>query len=420
MENENAIQINIAECENVNIHSMNEIKSDIDEMNNLNSKVKNNSVSFIDMNQDVVAPSSNIPSELKSKSKDDLNSEYTLNSSNSSGKEIENDNFSNILNSDKSYIRRKTLLTWDINILTSWKGCTTVFINRCIKYFVGITFMAFLNYYRYSDGADEETTNYNLIQDIFTHFSFIVLLLGQDILYLLPTDSFLSMKNRKIGFIILLIIEFCYIIGMRFTIKNNYIPMAFIVLAYDNFTVYPDPRYTWDDESVERKTFFDLFKPDLNLRSNISYSHFGKSKGYISKNSDKKFGSKLFKLRKEDSNHSNHNAPKANNPVNSAYSSTETLDASSSNINITSVNNNKELNTSAVNINDNTKGKNKESSYYEYSLSDNEETYKSGDEIISIDSENESPLEKDFKNNLVDSININKKIVPKEEFFKRY
>ncbi|ORX36550.1 hypothetical protein BCR36DRAFT_375745 [Piromyces finnis] len=54
-----------------------------------------------------------------------------------------------------------------------------------------------------------------------------------------------------------------------------------------NFSIYPDPRNTWDDENVERKTFLDLFKPNINIQPRISYKHFDKRKGFISKKSKK-------------------------------------------------------------------------------------------------------------------------------------
>jgi len=202
--------------------------------------------------------------------------------------DADDESFYSLLQSDKAYIRHKTLLTWDINTIISWKGCSTVFICRSVKLVLGVTFMAFLNYHRYSVGSDETTTTNNLLSDIITHLSFIVLVLAQDIIYLIPMNStFLSMKSRKFTFIILLVLELIFVILTRIFLKNVYIPMAFIVLAYANFTVYPDPRYTWDDEKVERKTFFDLFKPKIELRGEVSFNHFGKSRGYISKKSSK-------------------------------------------------------------------------------------------------------------------------------------
>jgi len=193
------------------------------------------------------------------------------------------DSFYYLLQSDKAYIRRKTLLTWDISSLISWRGCVTVFVSRCVKFILGVAFMAILNYYRYSVKTDESTTNNYLLKDTITHIVFLVVLLSQDIIYLIPMHSkVLSMKLRKFIFIALLIIEFVFVICMRVIITNGYIPMAFIVLAYANFTVYPDPRYTWDDENVERKTIFDLFRPKIDLRAEVSYEHIGKQKGYLS------------------------------------------------------------------------------------------------------------------------------------------
>jgi len=209
----------------------------------------------------------------------------------------DDDNFNYLLHSDHAFIRDKTLLTWDIKTIVSWKGCTTVFFYRSLKYLVGITFMAFLNFYRYSVDADEETTHNNLVIDISSHIAFLLLILAQDLIYLIPMSyTVLTMKVRKIGFIILLILELVFVICTKVFIKNGYIPMAFIVLAYANFAVYPDPRYTWDEESTDRKTFFDLFRPELNLRSEISFTHFGISKGYISKN----FKRTLDKIYDED------------------------------------------------------------------------------------------------------------------------
>ena len=201
------------------------------------------------------------------------------------GEENENATFYNLINSNNRKIYRKALLKWDIETLTSWKGCLTVFYVRFLKNVIGISFMAILNYYRYSNKSEIETKN-NLLIDIFTYLTFLILLLGQDIIQLIPADSTLiSMKGRKIIFIVLLTFELILIIGMYTIIKNNYIPMAFMIIAYSNFIIYPDPRYTWDDENVKRKTFFDLFKPTIDLRSEISYRHIGKSKGYISKDS---------------------------------------------------------------------------------------------------------------------------------------
>jgi hypothetical protein len=146
--------------------------------------------------------------------------------------------------------------------------------------------MAFLNYYRYSKGTNNEITTRYLIKDIVSHAIFVILILCQDILYLIPLSSSLSMKTRKFLFLFLIITEFVFVILMRIIIVDGYIPMAFIVLAYANFLVYPDPRYTWDEENATRKTFFDLFKPDLNLRSDIDYEHYNKKKGIFRKSSN--------------------------------------------------------------------------------------------------------------------------------------
>ncbi|OUM70562.1 hypothetical protein PIROE2DRAFT_1077 [Piromyces sp. E2] len=197
--------------------------------------------------------------------------------------ENEDGRFYTLINSKYRNIYRKALLAWDIETLTSWKGCLTVFSYRILKNVIGIGFMAFLNYYRYSNSSETETTN-SLMVDIFTHLTFLIVLLGQDVIHLIPASSpLISMKVRKIFFIILLVLETILVSGMLFIIKNNYIPMAFPIIAFSNFIIYPDPRYTWDDENVERKTFFDLFKPDINLRSEISYKHIGITKGLISK-----------------------------------------------------------------------------------------------------------------------------------------
>jgi len=218
------------------------------------------------------------------------NKEHELNKVEEEVEDQTSRSFYNLIHSKNRHIYQKALLTWNIDTLISWKGCLTVFCTRFIKNIIGVGFMAYLNYYRYSVNSDNETTNNNLLVDIFTHLTFLVVLLGQDIIYIIPASSTVfNIKNRKIVMIFLLIFEFCLVIGMRIIITNNYIPMAFIIIAYSNFTVHPDPRYTWDDENAERKTFFDMFKPEIKLRSEISYRHFGKTKGYISRNSSKLF-----------------------------------------------------------------------------------------------------------------------------------
>jgi hypothetical protein len=115
------------------------------------------------------------------------------------------------------------------------------------------------------------------------------------------------MKARKFLFMTLIIIEFIFVIGMRAIITNGYIPMAFIVLAYANFLVYPDPRYTWDDENATRKTFFDLFNPNLNLRSEIDYEHYDKKRGYHFNRSDRTTSSNRTKKLNENLNKNNKN-----------------------------------------------------------------------------------------------------------------
>ncbi|ORX48194.1 hypothetical protein BCR32DRAFT_273619 [Anaeromyces robustus] len=170
-----------------------------------------------------------------------------------------------------NHLHCKVLTTWNIKSLISWKPCLTVFFTRCVKFFIGIGFMAVLHYYRYSTDSDNETTNNNLLIDLTTHIFFIVLLLCQDILFVIPAKFLnISMKTRKYIFIILLCIELGFVIVTRIYITNNYIPMAFIIIAYANFIVHPDPRYTWDDEKKERLTLFDLFKPEINIKSKDS------------------------------------------------------------------------------------------------------------------------------------------------------
>ncbi|ORX38770.1 hypothetical protein BCR36DRAFT_375613 [Piromyces finnis] len=199
-----------------------------------------------------------------------------------------NDNFNTTMNTDDKNI--EAILPWNKENFKLWKGCLTVFFVRFIKNIIGVGSMAFLNYYKYSNNIDSsnvKTTN-SLLVDIFTHSIFLIALLGQDVIQVIPASSgFMSMKIRKIIFILLLIFEFCLVIIIRITITNNYIPMAFIVIAYSNFSIYPDPRNTWDDENVERKTFLDLFKPNINIQPRISYKHFDKRKGFISKKSKK-------------------------------------------------------------------------------------------------------------------------------------
>ncbi|KAL6612329.1 hypothetical protein U3516DRAFT_869785 [Neocallimastix sp. 'constans'] len=174
--------------------------------------------------------------------------------------------FYNLINSKNPYFHGKALKKWNIDTLTSWKGCLTIFSLRIIKFVVGITFMAILNYYRYSEYLDTEETNHNLQNDIITHIIFVIVLLLQDIIFLIPASTeIMSMKTRKYSLNILLIMEFILVIVMRAIIINNYIPMAFILIAYANFTVHPDPRYNWDDEDTERKTLFDLFNPKFDF-----------------------------------------------------------------------------------------------------------------------------------------------------------
>jgi len=189
----------------------------------------------------------------------DLTTSYTSKSESKEDSEDEeklSGSFLNLIHTKNKHTYRKALLTWNIETLTSWKGCLTVFTTRFVKNIIGVGFMAFLNYNRYSVNSDTETTYNNLLVDILTHAAFLVLLLGQDIIYIIPASSSRFLMNtRKYFFMILLILEFCLVIGMRIIITNNYIPMAFIIIAYSNFTVHPDPRYTWDDEKVQRKTF---------------------------------------------------------------------------------------------------------------------------------------------------------------------
>ena len=254
----------------------------------------------ISLNPDLLAPNqyhslnSNMifqkSTEIECTSPTIPNSEHEFNKVDEEMEDQTSRSFYNLIHSKNRHIYRKALLTWNIDTLISWKGCLTVFCTRIVKNIIGVGFMAYLNYYRYSVNSDNETTNNNLLVDIFTHLTFLIVLLGQDIIYIIPASSTLfNIKVRKIVMIFLLIFEFCLVIGMRIIITNNYIPMAFIIIAYSNFTVHPDPRYTWDDENVQRKNFFDLFKPEINLRSEISYRHFGKTKGYISRNSSKIF-----------------------------------------------------------------------------------------------------------------------------------
>jgi len=302
-----SIQINVEPIDaeathSVNDHDISEINSDMQRVNSnnhlnvpdlINSPrsidssfvVVNNPSQNVTVNTDKITSNTSTP--LTTPISTPLSTPVSVNSAlsptNIKINAEDEDSFYYLLQSDKSYIRRKTLLTWDITSLISWRGCVTVFLTRCVKFIVGILFMAILNYHRYSVDSDETTTKNYLVKDIVTHVIFLIVLLSQDIIYLIPMRyRILSMKLRKVIFIGLLIIEFVFVISMRVIITNGYIPMAFIVLAYANFTVYPDPRYTWDDEKVERKTVFDLFRPDINLRSEVSYQHIGKQKGYIS------------------------------------------------------------------------------------------------------------------------------------------
>ncbi|ORX42978.1 hypothetical protein BCR36DRAFT_586908 [Piromyces finnis] len=288
-EGSESIQINITSPDDPSSPSINSSRPSLTPVKDKKHSI--DSSHSVDASSPVKSISSSFP-EIRGKplnnGQDYLNSNLSLSNSIKSSVYSSNiaiasneDHFAYILQSDKSYIRRKALLTWDIKTLISWKGCLTVFLSRCVKYIVGITLMAILNYYRYSVGSDEVTTSHHLLKDIITHIVFIIVVLSQDIIYLIPMNtSKFSMKVRKITFLLLLIFELILVVSMRVIIKNIYIPMAFIVLAYANFTVYPDPRYTWDDENVPRKTLFDLFRPQIDLRSDISFRHFVKQKGY--------------------------------------------------------------------------------------------------------------------------------------------
>ncbi|KAG4108107.1 hypothetical protein H8356DRAFT_1022645 [Neocallimastix lanati (nom. inval.)] len=186
-----------------------------------------------------------------------------------------NFNFYNLLNSKNPYFHHKVLLTWNIGILTSWKGCLTIFILRLIKFIVGISFMAVLNYFRYSESSDSDETKQSLYIDIISHMIFVIILLLQDVVFLIPASTeIISMKTRRYFLSILLVVELILITVMRVAIINNYIPMAFILIAYANFIVHPDPRYSWDDEETERKTLFDIFNPEeMQYKRNTRACH---------------------------------------------------------------------------------------------------------------------------------------------------
>ncbi|OUM62215.1 hypothetical protein PIROE2DRAFT_11582 [Piromyces sp. E2] len=297
------IHINVESIDHtpsVNQHDINEINSDMKRItsdNHLNIPNFVNSPKSMDSSFVVVGNGTGNPNNVTAVNTEEVAtnttgtpfSSPTTNTTTSppnvkivAGDTDHDDSFYYLLQSDKSYIRRKTLLTWDIRTLISWRGCLTVFFSRCVKYITGVTFMALLNYFRYSVDSDETTTHSYLVVDIISHAIFLMVILSQDIVYLFPVGSeVFSMKLRKIIFMGLLFFEFILVIFMRVIITNGYIPMAFIVLAYANFNVYPDPRYTWDDEDVERKTFFDLFRPEINLRSEVSYQHIEKQKGIL-------------------------------------------------------------------------------------------------------------------------------------------
>jgi len=242
-----------------------------------------------------------------------------------------NFNFYNLLNSKNPYFHHKVLLTWNIGILTSWKGCLTIFILRLIKFIVGISFMAVLNYFRYSESSDSDETKQSLYIDIISHMIFVIILLLQDVVFLIPASTeIISMKTRRYFLSILLVVELILITVMRVAIINNYIPMAFILIAYANFIVHPDPRYSWDDEETERKTLFDIFNPEVDLRSEISYKHYGKTKGLFVKNSRKTFS---FLYRKYSTDKSNKINERIHNSISSNSTNNNTIVNNSFNYN---------------------------------------------------------------------------------------
>lgn len=196
--------------------------------------------------------------------------------------------------------------------------------------------MAILNYYRYSSNPEIKRTNiYNLIIDIVTYAIFIIILLLQDIIFLIPANKeIISMKVRRYFLSVLLILEFIIVVGMRIIITNHYIPMAFILIAYANFNVYPDPRYNWDDEEVVRKTIFDIFNPEIDLRSDISYNHYVKTKGIKAKKSRKTFSFINRKGSKNLKNKVSNESTKRN-----IIQKSSVMDRNSTNLNINYYNN---------------------------------------------------------------------------------